>query len=159
MKKIILMVCVLCLVHLRIQAQGKEQLQVLKKAKIGYEYVFGTWTAENEGETHLTYLGKFHASNGKTYQVMTSKWLWGLSKRATNRILIFDGQNRYLGNYMVSVADDLPYKMEKGKMWFKNTEECPNRSLFSVDLRQGVPEKIFIECSKGAGDEYVFEKG
>jgi len=151
--------CIIGLANLNIQAQEKEQLQVLKKAAIGHKYIFGTWTPDNQGETHLTYLGKCQTTNGQTYKILTSVWLWGLSKRATNRILIFDHQNRYLGNYKINMADDLPFKMEKGKLRFKNTQECSYRSSLFIDLTRGIPEKIFIECTKGSGDEYLFDKG
>lgn len=155
--KLLMFCCILGLGNLKIKAQGKEQLRVLKNAEIGRTHIFGAWTADNDGETHLKYLGQFRAANGKIYKIMTSVWLWGLSKRATNRILIFDQENHYLGNYKITMLDDLPFKMEQGKLRFKNTYECKDRSSFVIDLRPGIPNKIFIKCTKEVGDEYLFE--
>ena len=63
-KSFIILFCILGLITLKINAQGRAQLQVLKKAEVGREYVFGSWSPENQGETRLTYLGQCRTTKG-----------------------------------------------------------------------------------------------
>lgn len=72
---------------------------VLKKNIIGKEFTFGKWNKVGDTETNLTYLGSIKTKHGKIYKIMNYVWIWGLSGRATNRILIFNDRNQYLGNY------------------------------------------------------------
>jgi len=73
--------------------------QVLQKGIIDSVFVFGKWTEESQTETQLKYLGDLTTKAGQTFKIMNSIWLWGLSKRATSRILIFNFKNQYVGNY------------------------------------------------------------
>ena len=70
-----------------------KRIKVLEKDSIGKEYVFGKWNKMKSTETHLKYLGKVVTKKGRTLKIMTSIWIWGLSGRATYRILIFNDKN------------------------------------------------------------------
>lgn len=133
------------------------RFHVLRKNAIGKEYVFGKWTENGGTESHLKYLGKVKSIHNRTYKVITSTWLWGLSKRATNRILIFNEKNQYIGNYYVSMTQDLPSEMNKGILIFRNTDlKCDSKVASSVSLKKGLPQEFFRECRNSSGDFYAF---
>ena len=55
----------------------------------GKEIIVGTWTVENEGELHVTYLGAITVDSKKLH-VISSSWIWGFSMRATNRMVLYN---------------------------------------------------------------------
>lgn len=135
----------------------KIQQIVLSKRLIGKKIIFGKWTETRGTETHLTYLGRVKTNEGKTYKIMNSTWIWGLSRRSTNRILIFNGENQYLGNYTVGVDTDLPTKLINKILIFQNTNLHCNKNIVSkISLKNGLPKEFFRECTNGYGDIYKF---
>lgn len=88
---------------------------------------------------------------------MTSVWLWGLSRRATNRILIFNNLNQYIGEYSVTMISDLPQKLKNGILIFKNkSNDCDERVSSKINFKNGIPKEFFRECKNGYGDTYGF---
>lgn len=135
----------------------KIHLIALQKKLIGKKLIFGKWTKKGETETHLTYLGIVKTNQGKTYNIMNSTRIWGLSRRSTNRILIFNGKNQYLGNYPVTVYKDLPTKLTNKVLVFQNTDSQCNKNIASkISLKNGLPKIFFRECNNGYGDIYMF---
>jgi len=132
--------------------------QVLKENKVDCLFVFGRWTINGGTETHLKYLGQVMTSDGRIFKIMNSCWFWGLSRRATSRILIFNGKNQYVGNYCLGMTNDLPDKLENGILIFTNTdnEGCDKSLVTKVDLTKGLPEHIFLRCEGENGDLYSF---
>jgi len=59
------------------------RLQVLQKSIIDSEFVFGNWEKKGQTETHLKYLGQVTTKSGKTFKIVNSIFIWGLSQRAT----------------------------------------------------------------------------
>ena len=134
------------------------RLVTLHKNLVGKEFVFGKWNEKGGTETHLTYLGKIKTKNGKIYKIMNSTWIWGLSGRATSRILIFNGKNQYLGNYYVSTDCDLPTKFINGILIFENLcPECDKYVTSKVSFQNKLPEKFFRECKNKYGNIYNFD--
>ena len=68
------------------------RLQVLQKGIVDSTSIFGKWTESGNTETQLTYLGRVTTKHGHTFKIVNSVWIWGLSQRATSRILIFNCQ-------------------------------------------------------------------
>lgn len=132
--------------------------QVLKGYKVDSLFVFGRWTINGGTETHLKYLGQVITSKGQIFKIMNFCWFWGLSRRATSRILIFNGKNQYVGNYCLGMTNDLPDKLENGILIFTNTdnEGCDKSLVTKVDLTKGLPEHIFLRCEGENGDLYSF---
>ena len=137
--------------------------QVLNADVIDSMFVFGKWTEDGNGEeTHLKYLGQFTTTDGRTFKIMTSSWYWGLSKRATSRILIYNGKNQYVGNYYVDVIDDLPYKLEESELKF-HRKHCSEVRTFHADFKNGLSVSFFVGCAgennhTGTnGDFYAFD--
>lgn len=130
---------------------------VLNKGIVDSLFVFGKWNEKGKTETHLQYLGQVTTNDQQVYKVMNSCWLWGLSHRATSRILIYNGKNEYVGNYYIYDINDLPIKLDNGILIFKSKIECDKSIVTKIDLTRGIPKQIFIECESGNGDLYNFE--
>lgn len=136
---------------------GNIQLKTLQKSNIGKNYVYGKWNEKGGMETHLTYLGNVKTKKGKTYKIMTSVWLRGLSRRAINRILVFNNFNQYIGEYNVTMISDLPKKLKNGILIFGNeNNDCDKRVSSKIIFKNGIPKQFFRECKKGSGDIYEF---
>lgn len=134
------------------------RLDVLLKNQIGKVYVFGKWTERGTFETHLTYLGEVKAKNNQVFKIMNSTWIHGLSARATNRILVFNGNNEYIGNYYVSTIGDLPTELKNGALVFKNmNNDCDQNIVSKISLKNGLPKQFFRKCKGLYGDFYSFE--
>lgn len=135
---------------------GNIRLKTLQKSNIGKNYVYGKWNGKGGMETHLTYLGNIKTKKGKTYKIMTSVWLWGLSRRATNKILIFNNLNQYIGEYSVTMISDLPKKLKNGILIFENkNNDCDQKVSSKINFKNGIPKEFFRECKKGSG--YIYE--
>ncbi len=136
------------------------RLEVLKHGDQNRRYKF---IDKVDGTTTLlTYLGEAKTSTGSTYKVLTSVWQWGLSHRATSRILIYDDHNRYVGQYDVSMTYDLPNTLKDNQLIFLNSDNvgsgCDLKLVSYIDLSKGLPKQIFIRCEGESGDLYPLEK-
>jgi hypothetical protein len=153
------LIFLLCCLVLFCQGQTSDKtirLQVLNKAIVDSLYVFGKWTVNGRTETHLKYLGQIRTKHGHTFKIVNSSWFWGLSHRATSRILVFNERNQYVGEYYVATSD-LPTEMEGGKLIFRNTDEsCDPKVATIINLNNGLPKRFFRECKDGLGDIYSF---
>ncbi len=132
--------------------------KVLQIGIVDSEFVFGKWNDKGGTETHLRYLGQIITKRGKRFKIMNSVWLWGLSSRATSRILVFDAQNRYIGSYYVGMTYDLPDKLSNGKLIFRNTKrgDCDKKLITIVNLNNGLPKQFLLKCKGDFGDIYTF---
>jgi len=141
----------------QVNDQANRQI-VLEKSIVDSLFKFGKWTEKGGTETHLTYLGKVTTKNGQTFKILKSSWFWGLSQRATSRILVFKDNNKYVGNYYVTMTTDLPTKMENGKLIFKNIDnDCDKYLTTIVELKNGLPKQFFRKCKGTYGDIYSFD--
>lgn len=162
MKHIFSLYLILLLVNYNLFGQANDdsiRQIVLKNNIIDSLYVFGQWSETDGTETHLKYLGLIK-SKEQNFKIMTSSWFWGLSKRATSRILIFDEKNEYIGNYYVGMTYDLPEKIENNQLIFfhSKTDECDKEKVTRLSFDNGVPNEFFLECKNGYGDIYLFDK-
>ena len=133
------------------------RLQVLQKAIIDSTFIFGKLTESGNTETHLTYLGQVTTNRGQIFKIVNSIWFWGLSHRATSRILIFNRKNQYVGSYYLTTAYDLPSSLIDGKLIFKNTDkDCDKKLTTIVNLKIGIPRRFFRKCNGTSGDIYSF---
>ncbi|MBX2972964.1 MAG: hypothetical protein KF797_07670 [Flavobacteriales bacterium] len=127
---------------------GAIRAQVLELGIVDSTFVFGKWTQDGRTEeTQLTYLGELTTSDGRTLKVMNSTCIWGYSRRATNRILVFDGEERYIGNYPVGMTYELPSSIESGQLVFRCMEKGGGRGVVTkVDLSDGLLKEFFVDC-------------
>lgn len=142
------------------QTDGYEiHLQVLEKGIVDSVFVFGKWdTIAYAEETQLWYLGQLTTTNGKTFKIMNSSLFWGWSRRATNCVLVFDAEHKFVGYYGMTMTCNLPSKLIEGRLIFTNTlkEGCDKSLTTEIDLKQGFPEAIFIRCNEKYGDHSFF---
>jgi hypothetical protein len=132
--------------------------KVLNTAIIDSTFIFGKWTENGGTETHLTFLGQVTTNKRQTFKLVNSIYYWGLSHRATSRILVFNNKNEYIGNYRVTMTNDLPTKMENEKLIFHNSgEECDKNLVTTIDLNKGLPKQFFRKCKESFGDIYSFD--
>ena len=134
------------------------RLQVLESGITDSLFVFGKWTSDGQTQTELRYLGKITTDSGKVYKILNSSWIWGLSRRATIRILIYTDNNDYVGNYHLNTISDLPERIENGQLVFtnKSKEGCDKTITTNIDLRKGCPKEIFIKCTETEGGIFIF---
>ena len=157
------LIILISIVSFTIKAMGQVndnfiRQQVLKENIVDSLFVFGKWTIIGGTETHLKYLGQVMTSDGRIFKIMDSCWFWGLSHRATSRILIFNGKNQYVGNYCLGMTNDLPDKLDNGILIFTNSdnEGCDKSVVTQVDLTKGLPKDFFLKCDEVNGDIYSF---
>jgi len=137
---------------------NKDRHIVLKHNKVGKTYVFDRSKNNDNNRTEITYLGKLKTRDGRVFKILISRWYWGLSPRTTSRIVVFNFQNQYLGNYPVTVTYDLPIKIEKNALVFenKNRGDCDPNIVTRVNFTSGLPKRFFLECKNKMGDFYSF---
>lgn len=120
------------------------RLIVLKKNIIGKEFTFGECDQKGGTETTLKYLGSVKTKKGNIYKIMSYVWTWGMSCRETNRILIFNNQNQYLGNYYMNSFCDLPTQLKNGYLIFNNSsQDCDRQIEKPINFKNGIPKNIF----------------
>jgi len=132
-------------------------IEVLQKGIADSLFTFGKWTKDGQSETHLKYLGKITTTSGRTYKIVNSTWFWGPSRRATSRVLVFNAKNHYIGNYYMTMADDLPTRLDNGNLISRNTScDCDKKLITIIDLKSGLPKQFFRKCEGESGDIYIF---
>ena len=143
---------ILLIVALNLSAQvndGKIRLEVLRKNSSDEEFTF---VNSDSSRTILKYLGQIETKDKRTYKVLTSIWRWGSElHRATSRILFFNTDNQYIGEYGLGMTYELPYKLSNNCLLFSVDEDnCKDKT--KIDFQNGIPESIFILC----GGDYSF---
>jgi len=130
-------------------AQSKdkaEKLFVLGKNIIGKTYLFNHSEKNDYNETKLTYLGVLKTDNGRQFKIMNFCWIWGHSARATNRILIYDMNDNYLGNYYLTTVDELPSKIEFNQLIFKvNNDSSKKEVITRLSFKNGIPKSLYLK--------------
>lgn len=133
-------------------------LFVLERNQINKTFIFGKWTQDGGMEKRYKYLGKIITNRGKTYKILNSLWIWGLSGRSTSRILIYNQSNKYIGNYYLKMDYNLPHCIIGKRLIFINSDkECDEKLKTEIDFRFGLPKQIFIKCKEDYGDVAIFE--
>lgn len=133
-------------------------MEVLQKNQIGEKFIDGTWNENGSTELHLTYLGLVKTEKNNIFKLMNSSLFWGYSKRATNRILVFNEKNQYVGNYPNLILDELPTQFENGYLIFLNSkEDCDPELETKINFNKGIPSKFFRKCKAELGDFYFFD--
>ncbi|MDP4254965.1 MAG: hypothetical protein Q8938_13220 [Bacteroidota bacterium] len=108
---------------------------------------------------YLHYLGDLYTKKGRKYKVMTSIYLWGLElHRATNRVLIFNSKNQYVGQYDNFSTDELPGEIRGDNLIFRNAKgsNCDPILVTVVSFYRGIPKMFFRRCKGQYGDLYYF---
>jgi hypothetical protein len=137
---------------------NRDRQVVLRHNQVGKTYVFDRSKQDYHNRTEITYLGKLKTKDGRVLKILISRWYWGLSPRATSRIVVYNDKNQYLGNYYVTMTFDLPSKIEKNALVFENKarEDCDPTIVTKISFHNGLPKQFFLECKNKMGDIYSF---
>jgi len=140
------------------QVDYRPMQQVLEKGIVDSMFVFGKWNKNGKTEIRVKYLGQVVTKTGRIFRIMNATWLWGLSPRATSRVLIFNEMNQYLGNYRVTMISDLPDRLENGRLIFTNQDDpdCDSKLVTKINFTTGLPKAFFLKCKGSSGDIYTF---
>lgn len=100
----------------------------------------GSWPNGFWDET-FTYIGDAQATSGKTYRIAYLRTIWGNSCRATNRLFIFDGDNKYLGQYYGIMVDPMDIRITGAQVTFPFDANDGN----SFSLENGPPDTVWLD--------------
>lgn len=132
--------------------------KALKENFIGKKYYYDLTHVKGCNPTCIRYLGPLETNRGNQYKILTSFYVHGSSCRGSSRIVIYDLHNRYLGNYYVTLPDDLPDTIINNKLVYTDgSPDCEFRKGKSISFEKGLPKIIFIPCkASDQGDSYLF---
>lgn len=132
----------------------------LEKNVIGKTFTYD-FTANSECNlSAVKYLGRVTTSEGKSYKVLTSFYVFGTSCRGSSKIVIYNSENVYFGNYTLSMPYELPDTLINNRIFFRrNNGGCSPAGDFSINLESKIPESILIPgVQDGSGDTYLFNR-
>lgn len=131
----------------------KLRLEVLEENSIGKDFEYDLTGVEGCNKTKLTYLGIVTTKTQKKYKLLNSFWVTGQSCRGISRLVIYDTNNVYLGNYIFDMPYELPDELVNNEIVYKRDhEDCKNRKGIKISFKNGLP-KSFNLC----GDVVKFE--
>lgn len=133
---------------------------VLKNAHTGKEYFFDKSKKDDLDSLVVIYLGQIVTTRGSVLKFLTSRWYWGFAPRATSRIVVFNEKNQYLGDYYLTMAYDVPDKIEGKSLVFINDKgsDCTPGLVSKISFKNGIPKRFFLKCRGGLGEIYSFEQ-
>jgi len=141
------------------QINHKRAFQLaLEHDEVGKELSFSQTKGEDYDSLVLVYLGELRTKKGQHLKILTSRWYWGISKRGTSRVIVFNQKNQYLGDYYLTMTYDVPDKIEGTSLVFNNEKgsDCTPNLVTRVSFQNGIPKKFFLKCKGQYGDIYSF---
>jgi hypothetical protein len=126
----------------------------LKRGEIGKEVIFNRSKDDYFDSLVLVYLGEIKTTNNKHLKILTSRWYWGSSPRATSRIIVFNEKNQYLGDYYLTMTYDVPDKIERTSLVFLRNKE--RTATQRISFKHGIPKQFFLKLKGELGDIYSF---
>jgi hypothetical protein len=149
--------------------RNSDYQNVLKIGKVGKIYSFDkSRNHKNQGYKYheydslvLIYLGKITTEKGRILKLISSRWYWGSGPHGTTRIILFNNQHRYLGDYYLSMTYDIPDKIIGQNLVFSNKTDntyCTKSLKTIVSFKKGIPKRFFLKCTQNSGDFYSFNQ-
>jgi len=141
------------------KAPHKDWQSVLTRNKVGKKFVFDRSKKGRYNQTELTYLGKVKTNDGRIFKVLTSTVFFGNSPAATNKIVVFNSKNQYVGHYSFGADFNLPRKIVNNFLVFDNKEcggLCDPSIVNRVSFEDGLPKQLYLECKSNKGELYTF---
>lgn len=134
------------------------RLKVIKDSVIGKKFYFDFTKIDGCNKTFISYLGQIKTIKDKNYKILTCFYVHGQSCRGTSRIVIYDLDNKYIGNYYVTMPSDLPDTIINNNLvYLKPNSDCNFRKGAKISFKNGLPKSFFIPCDKAdSGDLYSF---
>gem|GEM_PF-6469179 len=107
------------------------RILALEKNVIGKEYTYDFTGNDDCNKTRITYLGTVNTDTGKQYKLVNSFYVTGVSCRGISRLVVYDEQNRYIGNYYLN---DLPIALEANELVYPKS---------TISFKNGLPKSIY----------------
>ncbi|MDQ8142427.1 MULTISPECIES: hypothetical protein [Chryseobacterium] len=109
----------------------------------------------------VRYLGNIVTTKKDTLKIVNSIHYTGVyedAKRGNGQLYIYSINNELLGYYNLGSALAVPNDIENNReLIFKYDNESCNQTT-KISLRDSIPKKIFIQCTKEGGDLYNLQK-
>lgn len=109
-------------------------------------------------ELKVTLLGKIKTSKGDTLKIINSIKYFGIiadTKRANGELYIYNSKNIKIGHYTFGSADLVPKRITETNIVFDYDNNICNEKT-TINFKDSIPSKIFINCSSKVGDLYDF---
>lgn len=136
-------------VPILIFSQTKENIytKLLNKGVVGREYRYDNpFKEEGYMKVYLVYLGNLNSKMDSVYKIIKSTTIVGRSKKAINRLYIFDYKNDCLGSYHFILRDELPIKIKKNILVFKKENHLDKENFYTISFNNGIPGIICPGC-------------
>lgn len=130
------------------------RIEVLRAGVIGQANYFDFTDNDSCNKTCIKYLGQVRTSKNRTYEVLTCFNVSGTSCRGSSRIVVYNSDNEYLGNYWVPLPSYLPDTIIDNSLAFSIPDpDCVNRTASTISFKNGLPRIITIHCSEAESEE------
>ncbi|AYM99603.1 hypothetical protein [Chryseobacterium sp. 3008163] len=133
---------------------------VLSENKVGQEYFFSI-KGKEINEINIKYLGNIITSKNDTLKIVNSQNIFGYlenTKKGNGSFYIYNNKNYFIGYYFVGDYWAVPSGIENNReLIFKYDNDFCNQTT-KISLRDSIPKKIFIQCTKEGGDLYNLQK-
>lgn len=93
------------------------------------------------------YLGKIKTKLGNENYIVDFSYIFNLKRNPTaeNFIFIFNSKKQYVGHYFLNQKNELPKKLIKNSLYFKNND-CENKTY--LNFFYGIPRIINLKCNE-----------
>jgi hypothetical protein len=133
------------------------RLKVIKDSVIGKKFYFDFTKVDGCNKTFISYLGQIKTNKNKNYKILICFYVHGQSCRGTSRIVIYDLDNKYIGNYCVTMSDLPDTIINNNLVYLKPDSDCNFRKGTKISFDNGLPQNLFIPCDKAnSGEFYSF---
>jgi hypothetical protein len=109
----------------------------------------------NDEKFEGRYLGMIRTISGIKYHIIISSYIFdiGALPKTENHIFIYNDKNKYVGYYYLSQMYELPKRLDKNNLYFKN-KNCREESTVNFD--DEIPKAINLKCN-GENNYYEFQ--
>ena len=132
---------------------------VLKKQLVNKEFKYSKHTKEyGKEELYINLIGCIGNKKNKIYFI-TYTSVFGRANHAKSFVYLFNSNFKYIGNYSGFDIDELPYKVEKSKLFFTNKDTLCTalNKVFTIDFDNEIPHKITIKCNSDIVKLFYFK--
>lgn len=135
------------------------RILVLEENNTNQDYQFNKKGKEIDQQV-INYLGNVITSKKDTLKVLSFINYTGLnedSKRGGGELYIYNNHNIQIGYYYLGSALAVPSKLENNKDLLFDYKNDLCNEITRISLKDSIPKKIFIQCTKEGGDLYDFK--
>ncbi|MCW3161382.1 hypothetical protein [Chryseobacterium oryctis] len=136
------------------------RLLVLEENIISQDFEFSKVGKEID-EQVVKYLGNIITNKKDTLKIVNSVHYTGTyedSKRGNGQLYIYNSHNKLKGYYNLGSALAVPTDIENNENVVFNYNNDICNQLTKISLKDSIPNKIFIQCTKEGGDLYNLQK-